>query len=332
VLVNLQAPRLDLFHELRDELELVERRVIEASAIELPIVSGLVRDIVSVAGKRFRPVLLLLAGRGFSPDPDRAITASAGIELLHTASLVHDDHIDGADLRRGHPTLNAKLSAGAVILIGDYLFAQSAILAAATGSNRVVSIFATTLGEICDGQLREVMHSRQLDQEREDYDKRIWGKTAALFAGATEMGAVIGGAGESAIQELRAFGGDLGMAFQIIDDVLDLREGTQTLGKPAGNDLRQGVVTLPVMIYASRFDQESATWQTLRDIVEGEIGDDDTIDRMIADIRVSGALEQAEFEARAYADRARERLTVVPDRDTRRLLEATLDLALERIS
>src|SRR5690606_11492728 len=210
------------------------------------------KDIVNAGGKRMRPLLLLLASRAFEGEIDRAVTAAAGIELLHTASLVHDDNIDRASLRRGQPTLNSQVSSGAVILIGDYLFAQSAILAAATNDTRVVTIFATSLAEICDGQIRETLDAHRITQDRADYDRRIYGKTAALFAGAAEMGAVIGGASEHDISELRGFGTDMGMAFQILDDILDLREGTSSLGKPAGNDLRQGVVTLPTMIFLER--------------------------------------------------------------------------------
>ena len=330
--MNIQTPSIDLFLEMQDELRLVEERAVKSATIDLPVVSSLVTGIVKNSGKRFRPILLLLAARAFSPDLPTAITAAAGIELLHTASLVHDDDIDNADLRRGQPTLNSQLSSGAVILIGDFLFAQSAMLAAATNSTRIVSIFASTLGEICDGQLREVMHARQLDQDRVDYDRRIWGKTASLFAGAAEMGAVIGNAPEPSIQELRSFGGDLGMAFQIIDDVLDLREGTQTLGKPAGNDLRQGIVTLPTMLFAAGLPKDSDTLLTLQGIVEGEITDDATIDDMIEKIRLSGALEEAEREAQIFADSARKRLEVVPEAATRRLLAATIDLTTGRNS
>ena len=330
--MNIQAPSIDLFQEMKDELDLVEKRVVASATIDLPVVSTLVHDIVRNSGKRLRPVLLLLAARAFRFDLDTAITASAGIELLHTASLVHDDSIDHADLRRGQPTLNTQLSSSAVILIGDFLFAQSAMLAAATNSTRVVSIFAATLGEICDGQLREMMHARQLDQDRTDYDKRIWGKTASLFAGSAEMGAVIGDAPELAIQQMRAFGGELGMAFQIIDDVLDLREGTQTLGKPSANDLRQGIVTLPTMLFTENLPDGSATRDTLLGIVEGDITDEATINDIVLEIRASGAIERAEDEARLFADAARRRLDVVVDPETRQLLEATLDLTLERIS
>lgn len=315
---------------MQDDLNRVERRLLEAASIDFPIVSGMVQDLVKTGGKRLRPLLLLLAAKAFDYDRDRAVTAAAGVELLHTASLIHDDSIDRAALRRGQPTLNTQLSTGAVILIGDFLFAQSAILAAATDSTRVVSIFASSLGSICDGQLRETLDAHRLDQDRETYEHRIYGKTASLFAGAAEMGAVIGGASEEAIQQLRDFGGDIGMAFQIIDDVLDLREGTQMLGKPAGNDLRQGVVTLPTMLFATDLPGDSVSRTTLEEIIAGEEQRDDVIDDILAEIRASGALDRAEAIAAEFSDRARGRISVVPNAEVREYLNNVVDLTLIR--
>ena len=320
----------DVFEAMAADLTLVDQRVLQAAKLDFPIVSTMVGDLVKAGGKRLRPLLLLLACRGFDYDLDQAVTAAAGVELLHTASLVHDDNIDRAAIRRGTPTLNTQLSAGAVILIGDYLFAQSAILAAATGDTRVVAIFASSLSDICYGQLRETLDAHRLTQDLEDYDKRIYGKTAALFAGAAEMGAVIGKAPEPAIQELRSFGLDVGMAFQIMDDVLDLREGTQRLGKPAGNDLRQGVVTLPTMIFAADHGPESDVMETLEAIVSGEETHDDVIDGVIHAIRRSGALEESEARAADFTRQAAERLDVVPDPETRAFLSDILDLAVVR--
>jgi len=320
----------DVFEAMAADLTLVDRRVSRAAELDFPIVSTMVRDLVKAGGKRLRPLLLLLACRGFDYDLERAVTAAAGVELLHTASLVHDDNIDRAAIRRGTPTLNTQLSAGAVILIGDYLFAQSAILAAATGDTRVVTIFASSLSDICHGQLRETLDAHRLTQQREDYDKRIYGKTAALFAGAAEMGAVIGRAPEDAIQQLRSFGLEVGMAFQIIDDVLDLREGTQVLGKPAGNDLRQGVVTLPTMIFAAGHGPKSETMTTLEAIVSGEETRDEVIDEAVHAIRLSGALEESEARAAEFTRQAAERLDAVPDPETRAFLFDILNLAVVR--
>jgi geranylgeranyl pyrophosphate synthase len=318
----------DVFEAMAHDLRLVDQRITAAATIDYPIVSSLIQDIVRAGGKRMRPMILLLAARCFTYDRDRAVTAAAGVELLHTASLVHDDSIDRAALRRGQPTLNTQLSSGAVILIGDFLFAQSAVLAAATRDARVVAIFANSLAEICDGQIRETLDAHRLSQDREDYERRIYGKTAALFAGAAEMGAVIGGASEPEIDNLRGFGKDLGMAFQVLDDILDLREGTQVLGKPAGNDIRQGVVTLPTMIFAERAGNESLA--TLEGVVAGEITDGTVIDDLIAEIRLSGALEAAEQRAHDFADSARDRLALVPHAETRGYLDDLLHLTLNR--
>lgn len=320
----------NVFEAMREDLDLVRQRVAEAAHIDFPIVSGMVSDIVQAGGKKLRPLLLLLAGRAFAYDRPRLVTAAAGVELLHTASLVHDDSIDRAAIRRGQPTLNSRLNTGSVILIGDFLFAQSAILAAATDNTRVVSIFASSLGDICDGQLREMLGAHILRQDRDEYLKRIFGKTASLFAGAAEMGAVIGGASDSDIDQMRGFGSDVGMAFQIMDDVLDLREQSGELGKPAGNDLRQGVVTLPTMIFAEQMDDDSADLELLERVVAGDETDALVIDEVVEEIRASDALHRATEVANAYIESANDRLEVVRDAETRGYLREILDLTVTR--
>lgn len=320
----------DVFDAMKPDLDLVEKTLLDASRVEYPVVSSMLEAIVAGGGKRLRPLLLLLASRAFDRPTDHAIAVAAGVELLHTASLIHDDSIDKAALRRGNPTLNTELSTGAVILIGDFLFAQSAILAAQPGNSRVMIIFAESLAEICRGQLRETLEAHQLDQSREAYEKRIYGKTAALFAGAAEMGAVLGGGTDEEVAELRQFGTDMGMAFQVVDDILDLREGTETLGKPAGNDLKQGVVTVPVMIFAEKLDGQNDTRKAIERVIAGELTDQGEIDGIVAQIRSSGALDEAEQVAADYVHAARQRLSVVKDPQTRDFLAQMLDLAVVR--
>lgn len=327
---NVSIQTFDVFEAMREDLDLVRDRVAESAHIDFPIVSGMVRDIVQAGGKKLRPLLLLLAGKAFTYDRAHLVTAAAGVELLHTASLVHDDSIDRAAIRRGQPTLNAQLNTGSVILIGDFLFAQSAILAAATDNVRVVSIFASTLGDICDGQLREMLSAHILSQNRDDYLKRIFGKTASLFAGAAEMGAVIGAATEAEIQQLRGFGSDLGMAFQIIDDILDLREAAIELGKPAGHDLRQGVVTLPAMLYVESLQDGSDDYEMLERVVVGDETDEIVIDAIVDRIRASGALDRATDVANEYVASATRRLDVVRDPEVRAHLSELLDLTVSR--
>ncbi|MGH9174861.1 MAG: polyprenyl synthetase family protein, partial [Vicinamibacterales bacterium] len=277
---------------LQEDLARVEERVRRSAQVEFPVLGDILQAIVGAGGKRLRPTLLLLAARAYTYNIEPLIPAAAGVEMLHTASLVHDDTIDMSQLRRGQPTLNSMFDSGTVILIGDYLFAQSAILAAETMNPRVVAVFASSLADICDGQLREVFTAHRLDQTREDYERRIYGKTASLFAGAAEMGAVIGGANDEEIQNLREFGGDVGMAFQIVDDVLDLRATTAAIGKPANLDLRQGTVTLPTMLYISRLADGPAITEVERIINGDGVSDGDYVEIANA-IETSGAIDES---------------------------------------
>lgn len=320
----------DVFETMRADLARVDARVVQAATVDFPMVSSLVGEIVRAGGKRLRPLVLLLAGRGYQYHLEPLVTAAAGVELLHTASLIHDDNIDRAALRRGKATLNSKLSSGAVILVGDFLFAQSAMLAAATDNTRVVAVFASTLGDICDGQLREMFDAHRLDQTREEYERRIYGKTASLFAGSAQMGAILGGAPEADILALRDYGANLGLAFQIMDDVLDLREDTAELGKPAANDLRQGTVTLPTMLYAAALPAASVEAEELRAVVSGDRDDPAGVDAVVASIRSSGALTTAMEVAESYVERAKSSLVAVPDPETRDLLGQVADFALAR--
>ena len=218
---------------MRPDLQRVEERLEEAARVDFPMVSDLILGLVRAGGKRLRPLVLLLAGRAHEFDRDTLVTAGAGVELLHTASLVHDDTVDRAALRRGRPTLNSVLSSRAVILLGDYLFAQSAMLAAATNSPRSSAfsprpwpIFATVSSARCSSRTASIKRARSTSgassarPRRSSPERPRWARSSA--------------APRRRVQALRQYGSDVGMAFQIVDDVLDLREGTQQLGKPAG--------------------------------------------------------------------------------------------------
>ena len=321
----------DVVDILQPELTLVEERLRQAADVEYPLVGDFLSAIVASGGKRLRPMLLLLAARGYNYDIPTLVPAAAGIELLHTASLVHDDTIDNALLRRGQPTLNSAFSSEAVILLGDFLFAQSAMLATETMNPRVVRVFAMTLGEITDGVLREIFNGHRTDQTRQDYEMRIYGKTASLFAGAAEMGAIIGDAPEDMIETIRSFGSDFGMAFQIVDDVLDFRSTSETTGKPVGADLRQGTVTLPTMYFLADSDG-SPTATLVRRIVDGESVPDEDVQEVTAVISRSSAIDQAMDVASAYIESARERISIIGDSETREQLRVLTDMALSRIA
>jgi geranylgeranyl pyrophosphate synthase len=319
---------------MRGDLQRVSDRVVDAARVPYPQISTILEEIVRSGGKRLRPMLVLLAGRAWKYDEsfETLVAAAAGVELLHTASLVHDDAVDHSAFRRGKPTLNSQVDTAAVILVGDYLFAQSAILAASTNNPRVVSVFSNSLGDICDGQLMEMMDARKPEQTERQYLARIYGKTASLFGCAAETGANIGGAPEDAISALRGYGDDLGLAFQIMDDVLDLTGGAEQLGKPAGHDLLQSTITLPVITYLQMVEDGGPEWREIQAIVDRSNQDDAFVAGVLDKIRSSGAVEQSLDRANSYIAQARGRLDVVPDAETRELLYELADQAVRRSS
>src|SRR5512143_1944145 len=245
---------LAVLDPIKDDLGRVEAKLRETPQIqdvEFDLVSEAIGHLLGSGGKRIRPSLALLAGRLYPADRQKIVSLAAAVEMLHTATLVHDDVVDGSLLRRGSPTLNARWSPGATILTGDYVFARAADLAAQTDNVRVMRIFARTLMTIVSGALRQQFSDAQIRQTREDYFKRIYAKTASMFELSTEAAGVLINASEDQIQALKDFGHDLGLAFEIMDDVLDLVGDTSQLGKPVAHDLREGIVTLPVIEYLS---------------------------------------------------------------------------------
>lgn len=321
----------DVLSMMRADLTQVEERLRDEARVEYPFVGELLHALIEGGGKRLRPLVLLLAAKPFDYELERLMPAAVGVELLHTASLIHDDTVDRAILRRGRPTLNSQFDTSTVILLGDYIFARSAIMAANTMNPRVVKVFATTLQEICDGELREIFTAHQLQQSLSDYQHRIFGKTASLFAGSAEMGAILSNASDEQIEALRQFGGSIGMAFQIVDDVLDLRQTSDEIGKPAGLDLRQGTVTLPTMLYFQNGADERGK-ELVRRVVQGDGATDDDFQTATLVIRESGALEHAIEIAERYVTEAKVLLQAIPACPARDMLAVVADQSLRRTS
>lgn len=264
--------------------------------------------LLSSGGKRVRPAVALLTGNMLGADTNRLVTLGAAIEMLHTATLVHDDLIDGALLRRGIATLNAQWSPAATVLTGDFVFAQAAKLAAETNSVPVIKLFAETLAVIVDGELTQMFTSRGI-ASKEDYYKRIYAKTASMFELAAAAGAMLSPVSDKVINKMRRFGYQIGMAFQIVDDILDFTGEQTTIGKPVASDLRQGLITLPALNYIELYpdDKEMAS------IMEGRFCSDDRMDRLVNAIRKSGAIELSISEARDYIDCSLETLEDQPE-------------------
>ncbi len=257
-------------------------------------------------------------------DQERLITLGAAIELLHTATLVHDDLIDGALLRRGIATLNSSWSPAATVLTGDFIFARAAKLAAETDSVEVMRIFADTLGIIVNGEVTQMFMSKRL-ASRENYLQRIYAKTASMFELASTAAALLSPVDSETVALVGKFGYQIGMAFQVVDDVLDFTAEQDTLGKPVAGDLRQGLVTLPALKYLNLHPDDPE----MKHILEGRLLSDERMDRLVLAIRESGAIEAALAEAQEFVDCALEILDHFPASTER---QALADLALYIVS
>ena len=292
----------------------------DVSNVEYPFVRDIVEAAFAGGGKRIRPMIALLVGQLVDAPDDRIMPLAAAVETLHAATLVHDDLIDQSLVRRGHPTLNATLGVETTVLAGDYLFARSAEFAAQTGSPRVVKIFSEALMTICGGELSQLAERRALPA-REQYFRRIYSKTAALFAAAAEGAAVLGEVSEDEIRALRRYGENLGLAFQISDDILDFTGDEATLGKPVGSDLRQGTVTLPVLYAAARNGIP---------LKEALAGDKAAVETVIRHVRATDALALAEAEAEEYIAAAVADLAPFPAAPARQALETLAEFSAHR--
>jgi len=311
---------------IRSDLLAVEAKLRE---VTLPdqhaALSGALEHLLASGGKRVRPAVALLTARMLGGAPAYAISLACAIEMLHTATLVHDDLIDGSLLRRGLPTLNAQWTPSTTVLAGDHLFARAAELASETDSVRVMGLFARTLMIIVNGEINQMFVGRG-QASREAYLQRIYAKTASLFAGAAEAAATLSQADQGAIAAMRRFGHEVGMAFQIVDDILDLTGHETQLGKPVGSDLRQGLVTLPVLYYLEGHPED----RDVAALLNGRSGDLERVDRVVSAVRDSGAIALALSDARAYVARARSALATMPDNDYRRALSDLAEYFVSR--
>ncbi len=283
--------------------------------------------LISAGGKRVRPTITLLTGKMLGAQDDRLVTLAASIELLHTATLVHDDLIDGAFLRRGIPTLNSKWTPAATVLTGDFIFARAAKLAADTDSTELMEVFASTLSTIVNGEITQLFTSH-CQANRENYTRRIYAKTASLFETSTTTAAILSQASSKTIEDVRCFGYNVGMAFQIIDDILDFTGEQLTVGKPVGSDLLQGIITLPTIIYIEMHPNEQDTSL----LSAGNCLDDHNAVQMVEAVRNSSAISKAYDEATQYIEKAINYLSRCPDTPERNFLAELAEYIVKRSS
>ena len=310
------------------ELQEVEDKLLETTQVSFQPLSQALSYLLLGGGKRLRPAIIILAAKLHRFDPRSVCCLAAAVEMLHTATLVHDDMLDNSLVRRGKPTLNQTWDESSTILVGDYLFAQAAFLAAETDNLRVMRIFSDAVMTICSGEIRQILQANGDGQGQtlDGYYQSFYAKTASLFAASAEAGAVLGQLPEEDIASLRDYGYNLGMAFQITDDVLDFTGDERRLGKPVGSDLRCGLLTLPALNFQAQNPQDQRLTRVLDqgDASEGIILD------IIGAITRSGAIEASLAKAREFSLRARKNLKALPDNPYRQALIELADFTPER--
>jgi len=314
-----------IYAPVQEDLEAVEERLKFLSKVDYPHLSELLDYSLKSNGKRIRPVLTLLSGKFYDFNPDHLLSMATAVEIMHTATLVHDDSIDKASVRRGRPTVNTLWSEEKAVLLGDYLFAEAGALTATTNNLRAIKLFAQTLKTISSGELNQSFNAFNLEQSRHEYFQRVAQKTASLFSMATESGAALSQAPEEAIQVMIEYSYNLGVAFQIVDDILDFIGTEKELGKPTGSDLGQGTLTLPA-IFLLEYHPENNPVK----ILFNDSNKQEEIRRAIEMVRNSTIIDECYQVAADYCRKACLNLNQLPDTASRKSLNDLADFIAYR--
>jgi len=311
---------------VRRRLARIEHELATAVVCDAPFVTVAARHLLDAGGKRFRPLLVLLAAELGDPDADAVVPSALVVELTHLATLYHDDVMDEAALRRGAPSANARFDNSVAILIGDWLFAQASDIVADLGP-AAVRIQARTFSRLVQGQIRETIGPGDDDDQLEHYLSVVADKTGSLIAAAARMGALAAGVGVAWQDVLTGYGEHIGAAFQLSDDVLDVASEAAESGKEPGTDLREGVPTLPVLLARRSTDDAGAR---LRDLLAGDLTDPGRHAEALRLLRAHPAMGQARAHVLGRAEQARGLLVELPSGPARQALDALCDLVITR--
>ena len=315
---------------VEDDLKAVNVAILERMESPVALIPQLAGHIIAAGGKRLRPVLTLASARLCGYQGQRHIPLAACVEFIHTATLLHDDVVDESGLRRGLATANAVWGNKASVLVGDFLFSRAFQLMVEDGSLKILKILSDASAIIAEGEVQQLMTANDTSTEEATYLDVIRSKTAALFAAACQVGAVVAERPEAEEEALRRFGLNFGMAFQLIDDVLDYNAREEELGKAVGDDFRDGKVTLPVVLaFARGSDSERDFWRRCIEDLDQREGD---LEQALGLMERHGALAGAMERAQSYGRAALEGLAVFPDGAIKQALVETLELSLRRIS
>ena len=315
----------EIYAPIRESLDRVERSLLDVSRLEFPFLAELLGHILASKGKRLRPTIALLASRFSEHDRETTEKMATAVELLHIASLIHDDTVDGSATRHGRATISSLWGRDVAVQTGDYVFASAAALVCETGNVRVIRRFSQTIMDLATGQLREVAETHDPDGTREDYMARIYAKTASLFVVAAEAGAALSGASVETVEAMSSYGRSLGLAFQIVDDILDFEGVEDHIGKPVGSDLANGVLTLPAIIAMER----SPNGNPVRDLFR-DPGNERYLREAVGMVQDPAVIRDAYAVARSYCDSAHDSLKAVPAGPERDSLSEIVDYVLKR--
>ncbi len=316
-----------IYGPVTDDLRLVEDALDAIKHVEnFPALSKMLGHVLAGGGKRIRPAIALLAGKFGDYNADLHVPLAASIELLHTATLVHDDVIDASPSRRGRPTANELFNNSASVMLGDYMFAHSAELISRTENTKVVRLFAHTIMAIAGGELHQDMSAYEYGQDTMSYFGRIEGKTASLFATSAEGGAMVARCNVADREALRVYGLNVGMAFQVVDDILDFAGDEQEMGKPIGSDLLQGTLTLPSLILMERYPKDNPIKKAFR----SRKPKTEHVAQAVYMVLNSDILNEAYGVARDFRDRALASLRTLPESEARSALEDIAEYVLDR--
>ncbi|WP_423142595.1 polyprenyl synthetase family protein [Parablastomonas sp. CN1-191] len=319
------APMLALTANAMNRVNAV---ILDRMQSEIPLIPALAGHLIAGGGKRMRPMLTLAGAELLGYQGARHHRLAAAVEFIHTATLLHDDVVDGSDLRRGKATANIVFGNPATVLVGDFLFSRAFELMVEDGSLKVLKILSNASAVIAEGEVDQLTAARQVETSEERYLSIIGAKTAALFAAATRIAAVVAERGEADERALDAYGRNLGIAFQLVDDAIDYDSDASEMGKGRGDDFRDGKMTLPVILaYARGSESERAFW---REAIAGHKSSDADLDHATALIASHGAVDATRERARHFASRAIDAIAGFPASAAHAAMAEAAEFAVSR--
>ena len=301
-----------------------KRQISEQHNTESNLNENIINHVLSIPGKQLRPSMTIISSKIWNEDVDyKVIKMATAVELLHIATLVHDDTVDFADTRRGEKTASNIWGPHIAVLVGDFLFATSAEYVCDTESIRLIKQFASTISDLAKGELKEIENSNNVDSKVEDYLDIIFKKTGSLFATSSMSGALLGGAKEKDINSLYSFGKNLGLGFQIFDDILDFEGDENQLGKPVGNDLKNGIMTYPSLLARDRNKNIKKDIEELFNLPKNKR--EDAVTSVVKEIKSSGFIDESISKASKIIEKAIEDLESVQKKNI--FIDSLIDLA-----